>query len=177
MFQQRRDPPVPAITTPTLPLALTPAPATRHKNPPPKRGPGASEHEQQTQWIGPAGLPCPLLLHLPPRLPWLLVSSSTPSPRVCISLWRLGGASLRGLPAPCTVAGSPPTRTFFQLSGSVTGSLAFFPSARGKSPSTEPRAIPISAAVSEASKGPAQPCSQPPGPPSQRPCKAYPSPT
>lgn len=67
------------LPSPPLPPPLTPAPASRHKSPH-QRGAGVSGHEQQIQWIGPAGLPCPLPFHLPPRLPLLLVSSYTPQP-------------------------------------------------------------------------------------------------
>lgn len=102
----------------------------------------------------------------------------SPTPLSAFLCGGWGEHHLRGLPAPCTLAGSPPTRTFFQLwpQPEACHWEPRFPSAQGQSPPTEPRAIPNSAAVSEAPKGPAQQYSQPPGPPSQQPCRAYPSP-
>lgn len=118
MLQQRRDPPVP----PSLPLPVLPPADIR-----PPRGPWglrarAADPVDRASW---SALSSALFLS---PLRSLAAGQQLRSPTP-LSAFLCGGwveHHLRGLPVPCTLAGSPPTRTFFLLwSQPVTESLGF----------------------------------------------------
>lgn len=130
MFQQRRDPPVPAIATPTLPHPpqLLPLPADIRAPPPPPEVPWCptSEHEQQTQWIGSAGLPCPLPVHFPG------CRSAAPPPAL-LSAFLCGDWGEHHVLWQALLPLEPSFNSLATARGLVTGSLAFHFSSRQES--------------------------------------------